>query len=141
MLDENKVSSTLFGLYPIPQLSLPTVVIYYLAQMIDLVGILGLLGYHPNLIDAAQEQQEQNNNNNSHKRDDGEGNVVIGKKDLSTLPNVDLTWTAHSICEAYAYKRVFMNNKGLPDTQRAAQQILYLVLDGRIQLYMLPPRD
>jgi ribosome biogenesis GTPase A len=171
-LDSNKISSTLFGLYPIPQVSLPIVVIYYLAQMIDIVSILDLNSFHPL-------RYEEQDNDLGPQVDDGRGvnSGAANKQDIKTMDdllnmkipnqgknlnkinnadqntqntqnnqnqsdsdaNIGFGWTANMICEAFATKRGFMTGKGSPDPQRAAQQILYLISDGKIQLYMLPP--
>lgn len=187
-IDNNKISSTLFGLYPIPQLSLPIVVIYYLAQMIDLVNVLDLNNYHPlryqNPDNGDSPIYPQDNNNNNNNTTNTNNNDVKTMDDLlhikvphlpqqqqpqtttssSTTTTLSLAtdvnnapviespfspstaeigygWTANTICEAFAIKRGFMTSKGIPDPQRAAQQILYLIADGKIQLYMLPPND
>jgi ribosome biogenesis GTPase A len=162
-LDNNQISSTLFGLYPIPQVSQPVVVIYYLAQMIDLVTILGLNNYHP-LRYEPQEQEDDNNNkipqtqqldiktmddllnmklpNQGQKQQHQLASTTVGDDDVNTDNNggdIGYGWTALTICEAFATKRGFMTSKATPDPQRAAQQILYLIADGKIQLYMLPP--
>ncbi|KAJ6646673.1 Guanine nucleotide-binding protein-like 1, partial [Pseudolycoriella hygida] len=68
--------------------------------------------------------------------------------DLKTLLNLthpsgkdDNVWSTVDICEAWAIKRGFLTAKAArPDTNRAANSILRMALEGQITLFTLPPK-
>ncbi len=50
-------------------------------------------------------------------------------------------WSAVDICEAWALKRGFITAKAArPDSNRAANSIMRMALEGQITLYTLPPK-
>lgn len=53
----------------------------------------------------------------------------------------DDTWSAMDICDSWAAKRNYMTAKGAKfDTYRAANSILRMALEGKICLFVYPPR-
>lgn len=68
--------------------------------------------------------------------------------DLKTLLNLthpegksQSVWSAVDICEAWAIKRGFLTAKAArPDSNRAANSILRMALEGQITLFTLPPK-
>ncbi|CAF0914098.1 unnamed protein product [Rotaria sp. Silwood1] len=59
---------------------------------------------------------------------------------LQSLEQDTPKYSAMDICEAWAIKRGFLTAKAArPDVYRAANHILRLALDGRINLYLRPP--
>lgn len=54
--------------------------------------------------------------------------------------NTDNVWSAVNICEAWAIKRGFLTAKAArPDSNRAANSILRMALEGQITLFTVPP--
>eukprot|EP00912_Choanoflagellata_sp_UC4_P002065 UC4_evm7s1315 len=100
----------ILGIFPIAQVREPYSAVGYLAERVDLVGLLSLEKYHPEIVND----------------------------EFDTIAECS-KWSAWSICEAWAYKRGFLTNKaGRPDVYRAANAILRHAVEGRIEFFFRP---
>ncbi len=124
-VDMPRELQVLSGIYPIPQTREPFSAIQYLAECVPLEDILGLVP-PPSDAESAQQHKAQAQTQKQTSRHQPTSS--------STYP-----WSAWTLCEAYAIKRGFLVQHGRPDANRAAQQILYAVADGKIPFYFEPP--